>query len=174
MMKLFLGLILGPLILAAPLGAADKVRLSISSVDVSFLTAGVGVKRGFFRDEGLDVELIRMNANISVTALSTGDVDYTMIFASVVRGAMRGTADESAGELHGQLDTHVDRPPGIQVDPRFERQDARREHLRVDLRRGGADDDEAWRRGPGARSEDHSAWAPSGPVSARCARVSSK
>ena len=70
--------------------AADKVRLSISSVDVSFLTSRVGVKRGFFRDEGLDVELIRMNANISVTALSTTDVDYTMIFASVVRGALRG------------------------------------------------------------------------------------
>jgi len=82
--------ILTLLTLGEPLGAADKVRLSISSVDVSFLTSGVGVKRGFFRDEGLDVELIRMNANISVTALSTGDVDYTMIFASVVRGALRG------------------------------------------------------------------------------------
>jgi ABC-type nitrate/sulfonate/bicarbonate transport system substrate-binding protein len=82
--------ILTLVILAAPLGAADKVRLSISSVDVSFLTSGVGVKRGFFRDEGLDVELIRMNANISVTALSIGDIDYTMIFASVVRGALRG------------------------------------------------------------------------------------
>jgi NitT/TauT family transport system substrate-binding protein len=76
--------------IAPPLQAADKVRMSISSVDVSFLTAGVGQKRGFFRDEGLDLELIRMNANISITALSTGDVDYTMIFASVVRGAMRG------------------------------------------------------------------------------------
>ena len=74
----------------APLQAADKVRMSISSLDVSFLTGGVGQKRGFFRDEGLDVELIRMNANISVTALSTGDIDYTMIFGSVVRGAMRG------------------------------------------------------------------------------------
>lgn len=73
----------------APLHAADRVRMSISSLDVSFLTGGVGQKRGFFRDEGLDVELIRMNANISVTALSTGDIDYTMIFGSVVRGAMR-------------------------------------------------------------------------------------
>lgn len=70
--------------------AADKVRMSISSLDVSFLTAGVGQKRGFFRDEGIEIELIRMNANISVTALSTGDIDYTMIFGSVVRGAMRG------------------------------------------------------------------------------------
>jgi NitT/TauT family transport system substrate-binding protein len=70
--------------------AADKVRLSISAIDVSFLTAGLALKRGFFRDEGLDVELIRMNANVSITALATGDVDYTMVFASVVRGALRG------------------------------------------------------------------------------------
>jgi NitT/TauT family transport system substrate-binding protein len=70
--------------------AADKARLSISAVDISFLTGGVASKRGFFRDEGLDVETIRMNANVSVTALNTGDIDYTMIFASVVRGALRG------------------------------------------------------------------------------------
>jgi len=46
---------------------ADKVRMSISAVDVSFLTAGLALKRGMFRDEGLDVELIRMNANVSIT-----------------------------------------------------------------------------------------------------------
>ncbi len=70
--------------------AADKVRMSISAIDVSFLTSGVALKRGMFRDEGLDVELIRMNANVSIMALSTGDIDYTMVFASVVRGALRG------------------------------------------------------------------------------------
>ena len=70
--------------------AADRVRLSISAIDVSFLTAGVASKRGFFKDENLDTEIIRMNANVSITALSTGDIDYTMVFASVVRGAMRG------------------------------------------------------------------------------------
>jgi NitT/TauT family transport system substrate-binding protein len=70
--------------------AADKVRMSVSSVDVSFLTGGVASKRSFFRDENLDVEIIRMNANVSITALSTGDIDYTMVFASVVRGALRG------------------------------------------------------------------------------------
>ncbi|HYA30951.1 MAG TPA: ABC transporter substrate-binding protein [Acidobacteriota bacterium] len=78
------------LLLGGSAFAADRVRLSISAVDVSFLTAGVALKRGLFRDEGLDVELIRMNANVSVTALATGDIDYTMVFASVVRGALRG------------------------------------------------------------------------------------
>lgn len=78
------------LFLADGAQALDPVRLSISAVDVSFLTGGLALRRGFFRDEGLDVELIRMNANVSVTALSTGDIDYTMVFASVVRGALRG------------------------------------------------------------------------------------
>ena len=78
------------ILLTGSAAAADKVRMSISAVDVSFLTAGVALKRGMFRDEGLDLELIRMNANVSITALATGDIDYTMVFASVVRGALRG------------------------------------------------------------------------------------
>lgn len=70
--------------------AAEKIRLSISSVDMSFLTAAAALKRGFFREEGLEAEIIRMNANVSITALASGDIDYTMIFGSVVRGAVRG------------------------------------------------------------------------------------
>jgi len=70
--------------------SADKVRISVSSLDAAFLTPAVAVKRGFFREEGLEPEVIRMNANVSITALATGDIDYTTIFGSVVRAAMRG------------------------------------------------------------------------------------
>jgi NitT/TauT family transport system substrate-binding protein len=69
---------------------ADKVRVSVSSLDAAFLTPAVAVKRGFFKEEGIEPEVIRMNANVSITALATGDIDYTTIFGSVVRGAMRG------------------------------------------------------------------------------------
>ncbi len=87
----FLSILLVTLFIEAGFAeAADRVRLSISAIDVSFLTAGVASKRGFFNDENLDTEIIRMNANVSITALSTGDIDYTMVFASVVRGALRG------------------------------------------------------------------------------------
>ena len=89
-MKKRLVMALSLIVLTGSASAADKVRISISAVDVSFLTAGVALKRGMFRDEGLDLELIRMNANVSITALATGDIDYTMVFASVVRGALRG------------------------------------------------------------------------------------
>ena len=73
-----------------PLMAADKVRISVSSLDAAFLTPAVAHKRGFFKEDGLDVEIIRMNANVSITALATGDIDYTTIFGSVVRAAIRG------------------------------------------------------------------------------------
>ena len=89
-MKRSAWIILALVLWAEQADALDKVRMSISAIDASFLTSGVALKRGMFRDEGLDVELIRMNANVSITALSTGDIDYTMVFASVVRGALRG------------------------------------------------------------------------------------
>jgi NitT/TauT family transport system substrate-binding protein len=73
-----------------PCAAADKVRISVSSLDAAFLTPAVAYKRGFFREEGIDAEVIRMNANVSITALATGDIDYTTIFGSVVRAAVRG------------------------------------------------------------------------------------
>jgi len=75
---------------AAVAAAADKIRISVSSLDAAFLTPAVAFKRGFFKEEDIDAEVIRMNANVSVTALATGDIDYTTIFGSVVRAAIRG------------------------------------------------------------------------------------
>jgi len=70
--------------------AEDRIRISISSIDVSFFTGAVALKKDFFKDEGLSAELIRMNANVSITALVGGDTDYTLIFGSVVRAALLG------------------------------------------------------------------------------------
>lgn len=70
--------------------AADKVRISVTNFNMSFLPSGLAVKRGFFKEEGIEAEVIRMNANVAITALASGDTDYTMIFGSVVRAAIRG------------------------------------------------------------------------------------
>jgi ABC-type nitrate/sulfonate/bicarbonate transport system substrate-binding protein len=103
-------------LVASPLQAADKVRLSISALDVSFLTAGVASKRGFFKDEGLDVEVIRMNANVSIPALSTGDIDYTMVFASVIRGALRGLPMKVVASFM-EWGRQTTRPPPTPTNP---------------------------------------------------------
>src|SRR6185312_14674408 len=70
--------------------AADKIRISVTNFNMSFLPSGLAVRKGFFKEEGLEAEVIRMNANVAVAALASGDVDYTMIFGSVVRAAIRG------------------------------------------------------------------------------------
>ena len=47
-------------------------------------------KNGFFKDETLEAEIIRMNPNVAITALATGDVDYCQLFGAVVGGAIAG------------------------------------------------------------------------------------
>lgn len=70
--------------------AADKIRISVTNFNMSFLPSGIALKKGFFKEEGLDAEVIRMNANVAIAALAGGDCDYTMVFGSVVRAAIRG------------------------------------------------------------------------------------
>jgi NitT/TauT family transport system substrate-binding protein len=69
---------------------ADKIRIAVANFNVSFMTAGVAAKKGYFRDEGLEPEIIGMRPPVSITALASGGIDYTTVFGSVVRAAVRG------------------------------------------------------------------------------------
>ena len=89
-MKKFIFALITSFLFCAHASAADKIRVSVTNYNMSYLAAGVAAKRGFFKEEGLDVEIVRMNANVAMSSLISGDVDYTMIFASVIRAAMRG------------------------------------------------------------------------------------
>ncbi|HEY7712945.1 MAG TPA: ABC transporter substrate-binding protein [Candidatus Binatia bacterium] len=74
----------------APAAASDRIRIAVSNPNMPNLTAAVAQKHGFFKGENLDAEIIRMNPNVAVTALATGDVDYCQLFGAVVGGAMAG------------------------------------------------------------------------------------
>ena len=76
-MKQILGILIIVFGFVGIVQAAEKLRLAISTVDVGYLSAGVADKQQFFKKEGLDVEVIRMNATISVAAVLNGDIDYT-------------------------------------------------------------------------------------------------
>lgn len=96
---------------ARSVDAAEKVRISVTNLNISFLPAGAALKKGFFKDEGLDVEIIRMNTPNSLTALITGDIGYTLLFGSVVRGALRGMPMRAlASLLDGSTHALVARP----------------------------------------------------------------
>ncbi|HEY7169055.1 MAG TPA: ABC transporter substrate-binding protein [Candidatus Binatia bacterium] len=75
---------------AIPVNSDDKIRISISNAGGAFSVAGVALKRGYFDRERLNVELIQMRGNISMNALYTGAIDYTILFGSVVRATLQG------------------------------------------------------------------------------------
>jgi len=70
--------------------ALDRIRISVSNPNMPNLTAAMALKRGFFKDENIDAEIIRMNPNVAITALATGDIDYCQLFGAVVGGAIAG------------------------------------------------------------------------------------
>jgi ABC-type nitrate/sulfonate/bicarbonate transport system substrate-binding protein len=78
-------------VITQPTHAAEKIRISVSgSYNMIFLAAGVAQHRGFFKDEGLDADIVVMGAGPSLAALSNGDIDYTLLTGSVIRAAIRG------------------------------------------------------------------------------------
>ena len=71
-------------------GQTQKVRISISSRSNTSVPYYVAVSRGFFREEGMDVEIIQANPRLGVMALINGDVPFTGTFVSTVRGILSG------------------------------------------------------------------------------------
>lgn len=67
-----------------------RIRLSLSSTNVALLPTYAAYDKGFFRDEGFDVELIQMAATLASTALLTGDLDYNGAATGVISAAVQG------------------------------------------------------------------------------------
>lgn len=78
---------------------AKTIYVAVSNPDMSFLSGGVAKFQGYFKDEGLDVEVLQMNANVSVAALAAGNIDYNLILQSVVTANLRGLPLKIAGIL---------------------------------------------------------------------------
>jgi NitT/TauT family transport system substrate-binding protein len=78
------------LALSSPAAPLDRIRIAVSNPNMPNLTVAVAHKKGFFKDENLDAEIIRMNPNVAITALATGDIDYCQLFGAVVGGAIAG------------------------------------------------------------------------------------
>jgi NitT/TauT family transport system substrate-binding protein len=96
--------------------SADRVRIAVTNYNMSFLGAGVALHRGFFKQEGLEAEIIRMNANVAVAALVSGDIGYTMIFGSIVRAALRGLPVRvNASFIDGSTHALLARPEFLSV-----------------------------------------------------------
>lgn len=67
-----------------------KVRMGSSSTNVSFLALYTALHRGFFKDEGIDLEIVYMPANLASAAVLNGDLDYNGAVTGTIGAAVRG------------------------------------------------------------------------------------
>jgi NitT/TauT family transport system substrate-binding protein len=65
------------------------VRLALPSKNVTFVPIFAAVRKGFYKDEGLNVEIIMMRANLSSSALMTGDIDFSGAVTGVIGGVVK-------------------------------------------------------------------------------------
>ena len=67
-----------------------RITLSYSAVSMTWLPVKVAVDKGFFREQGLEPQLIQMRGNVATTALATGDLDFSLNISPVLNGAIQG------------------------------------------------------------------------------------
>jgi NitT/TauT family transport system substrate-binding protein len=67
-----------------------KVRFSTTGVSISEMPFKIAQVKGFWREEGLDVETILIRGAVGMQALLGGSVDYTSASGSTIAAAVRG------------------------------------------------------------------------------------
>jgi NitT/TauT family transport system substrate-binding protein len=68
----------------------QKIRLAYSSRSNTVTSLYVAADKGFFREEGLDVELIQVSPRLGAMAVMNGDVAFTTSFTSTFRAILQG------------------------------------------------------------------------------------
>ena len=75
-------------LLAQP--ALKKVRMGIQSTNIGFLPFHIAYHKGFYREEGIDLELIFMSTQAVNAAFVRGDLDYSAAVNGIIQGIVRG------------------------------------------------------------------------------------
>jgi ABC-type nitrate/sulfonate/bicarbonate transport system substrate-binding protein len=72
------------------LGAAEKVRYAYPAKSLNYLPLFLGKDKGIYAAEGIDLELVLVASRIQVTALTTGDLEFSGAQSQVSSAAALG------------------------------------------------------------------------------------
>src|SRR5206468_10324725 len=73
-----------------PQTAVKKVRMGIQSTNISFLPFHVAYHKGFYREQGIDLETIVMSTQAVNAAFVRGDIDYSAAVNGIIQTVVRG------------------------------------------------------------------------------------
>ena len=89
-MRTLCAVLLASFLLQTSIDAADKIRIGFPDLAAQFLPLPLGEVKGFFHEEGLQAEFIRIRPAISSAALVSGELDYDAVIGNGIAAAIRG------------------------------------------------------------------------------------
>ena len=93
MKRAFIGIVTFSIIILASAPAPaqlKKIRFSTTSIAITELQFRIAQLKGFYREEGLDLETILIRGAVGMQALIGGSVDYASAAGSIIAAAVRG------------------------------------------------------------------------------------
>ncbi|HEY7320364.1 MAG TPA: hypothetical protein VIE89_22585 [Candidatus Binatia bacterium] len=75
-MNKLLGSFLAIFLLQSSANAADKIRIAYQTRGNIFVTLPLAQKKGFFREEGLEPEIIQVRGPVVRAGFLNGEIDY--------------------------------------------------------------------------------------------------
>lgn len=70
--------------------SARKIRVAIPGYNITQLVFFTAKQKGFYKEEGLDVDLIQMTGTLSNLALMTSEVEFTSVPTAAMTANLRG------------------------------------------------------------------------------------
>ena len=110
--NLFVVVMVSFLAIVAPALGADTIKFALPGNSMGYLPLFVAVHRGFFKDEGLDIELPRLVPAMAQNALLAGEVQYHGLADSGRRIGRLGAIRHAMPRLRGLLWYDVREPNG--------------------------------------------------------------
>ena len=92
-------------LLIIPIGlasAAERVSIATPSRGLFEFPVVVAMRKGFYKDEGIDVDKVQMQPALGVKALISGDVDYLLAWGSALRTAVSGVPIKNVVGIAGR------------------------------------------------------------------------
>ncbi|HEX2260106.1 MAG TPA: ABC transporter substrate-binding protein, partial [Candidatus Binatia bacterium] len=77
-------------LLGQPAVSAERIVIGTPSRGLFEFPVVVAIRKGYYKDEGFDVDKVQMQPAIAVKALISGDIDYLLAWGSAVRAAVTG------------------------------------------------------------------------------------
>ena len=89
-MKRLVAALIGLLVQLGPAMAADRIRIGVPQQVIHWMTFPLADKKGFFREEGLDAEVVRILGPAGRSALVSGEIDYYTTVAFMTQSIISG------------------------------------------------------------------------------------